>query len=415
MSGESNLPGDVQIKRIDLFSIDKNKKTSIIGQCQLINVYESILRNTIYAEIFMKDGIDLLNEFPIIAEESVEFEFVTPGFDKSTVFKLQIYAIEDMYNDAAAGSRKYVLKCCSAEMYKDSTTLVYKKYKDEAANMVQQLVSSELGSDKKMFNLEQTKGIQEILIAQKTPMQAIQHIRLRSVSSKYKSSSFVFFENKNGYNFCTIEYLFDKNKGNIGDKVFFYDSAVNQNVENINFRNILAYRNIGRTDTITKLRKGSVYNNTQYYDVISGEFKDIEYNLNTSDFKYSDDKAVGFNSSTFENKYKGKKKFKQFIPVDSSRPETFLPESRGALQSFVQQLVQNIVHIHIYGDSVITAGDVITCKLPQITNLTVAPEEDRLIAGNYMVAKLRHIFQFGARVQYSQSLELINAAFNQSP
>jgi hypothetical protein len=38
--------------------------------------------------------------------------------------------------------------------------------------------------------------------------------------------------------------------------------------------------------------------------------------------------------------------------------------------------------------------------------------KDRLIAGNYMVSKVRHIFQAGARWQYSQSLELISSSFS---
>jgi hypothetical protein len=279
--------------------------------------------------------------------------------------------------------------------------------------MVKQIVK-ELGTDKKL-NMETTKGIQELLIGSQSPFQAINYIRQRSVSAKYKSSSFCFFENQAGYNFATVEFLFDQGKKKIGDKIFFYDSTLNQKFNSIDFRNIIGLHHVGRADTVAKLQQGALQNNVKYFDILTGSYQDAPFSFHGQDFTYPSDNPQGLNTSTFVQKYNQKKKFKQFIPVDSSKPDTFLPQSRGPLQSFAQQLVQNLMHIHIYGDSIITAGDVITCKLPSIKTLDTAPESDRLVAGNYLVAKLRHILVNGPRWNYTQALELVSGSYNDTP
>jgi hypothetical protein len=68
-----------------------------------------------------------------------------------------------------------------------------------------------------------------------------------------------------------------------------------------------------------------------------------------------------------------------------------------------------IAHLTIYGDSTITVGDVITCRIPEMNGLTNKEyaADDPMISGNYLVCKVRHILTFGDNPKYYQALEIV--------
>jgi hypothetical protein len=61
---------------------------------------------------------------------------------------------------------------------------------------------------------------------------------------------------------------------------------------------------------------------------------------------------------------------------------------------------------------VLTAGDVITVKVPTIVG-TGEATENRLLAGNYLISKLRHIVINASSAQktYHCSMELIKGTY----
>ena len=126
-------------------------------------------------------------------------------------------------------------------------------------------------------------------------------------------------------------------------------------------------------------------------------------------FKTVEGKSVGQNSSSFTKKH-SKSTAKNLMMVgDGSRSETLLTEKMASLQAYTQKITQNLVGIHIWGDNLITVGDVIECRFPSATGTTETDhKEDRLSSGKFLVSKVRHILQNGqGKQKYTMSCELV--------
>ena len=80
-------PGEVEVRKIDLFNIDKSKRLNIHKQTAAIRIYEDVFKPTLYAEITLYDAFDIINNFPIIGEESkVRSPSRSKTFSTTTVF-----------------------------------------------------------------------------------------------------------------------------------------------------------------------------------------------------------------------------------------------------------------------------------------------------------------------------------------
>lgn len=400
------LSGDVKVSPIKIYSLDGKRQGDITAQCVSIDIYESVMMPIIYGELLINDGIDLQTKFPIIGEEYIKFSFSTPGTKEREII-LNVYALENQMISDSNLSKGYVLKLVSPELYESNKQFVYKKYKDQSSQSINSIVKDYLNTKKKI-SVESTKGIDEILITRVKPLQAIDKLRRRAVSQKYKSSSFCFFENQEGFNFYTLEGLFQAGKSSIGDRVFFFDTNVKEDVNTVNYRNLLAYEHPRITNSLNVIQQGGLNNVVYKFDIITGKVDKIEGKNNK--FETIDKNSAPNHSSILMQQFGNLPSASLFIPQDSSLPEYDLPEKMSYLQSFVQEIVQNLLLIHFYGDASITCGQVITCKLPTSDGSTVKSKENRLVAGNYLISKLRHMITFTDRTSYHQSAECIKGS-----
>lgn len=394
----------INIERIMLYDHSGAREANIKEQVLSIDLYESILSPIMYCEIKMQDPIDLLNGFPILGEEIVEFKF---GNKDNLVrnIRMKVCSVADKKIDEQRSTSNYTLKLVSEDLFKASSYTIQRKYDRQISDIVQNLMGE---ITQKKISVEATKGIEKLTIPQMKPMIAIDWLRQRAVSPEYKSSSYCFFENKDGFNFKTLEGLFKEGKDKVGDKIFFFDSNQREDIRTVKYRNVLAYQHIRLNKSIDSLASGSLKNSITQYDIITGEVKKKIYE--DPDFEGLDSRIGSMNSRGFKTDFMEGVTKTFFTFTDSSIQEEFLPEKISYLQSFANRISQNLMWIWVNGDSAITAGDVIQCNIPKNVG-TTETEKDRLYSGNYLVAKLRHIIQVnGADCNYTQSAELIKGS-----
>lgn len=400
--------GDFSISPVYLKSIDGSRQRDISNQIASIDIYESILTPVTLGEILVYDAIDLLQSFPVIGEEYVEFEWKIPSDKKGRKEKLIVTEVVGIQQEEDNRSRMYVLRLAAFEMYASQKKIVSKKYKTDASEIVRDLLYGELKSEK-ILRSESTKGIEDITITRLHPFEAIDLVRRRALSPKYKSSSFVFFENKDGYQFKTIEAVYEKSKKNVGDRVYTYmPASTNDNVLNWNYRNILAYEHVSHASTFNQVQSGGLHNEVVSFDITTGKVDRKTYT--NEKYQQIDSKAKDLHTGTFTRKYGDVPSTMFFTTVDSSLPEYDLPEKIGALQGFVQNITSSLLHIEVYGDTATTIGDVIEVHLPEATGLT-GSNGFKMISGNYFISKCRHILVLGNVRYYTQSMELIKGSY----
>jgi hypothetical protein len=252
---------------------------------------------------------------------------------------------------------------------------------------------------------------------------AIDFVRKRAVSRKYISSSYVFFENSRGFNFTTLEYLFETNTKKIGTKVFTYNPNINTSNDDKgpkgltyeSFRNILKYTTTSKHDTIDKLQHGFFNNKTVNFDILSKKITQTNFKIGEKfrDFVFIDKDYVMQNSARFMAKFQGNEGQRYFIPSDSSRNESHIEGSLGTKVAYYNMISQQKTLIKVYGDTTITAGDVITCNFFTPTSTPDNDKPDDRLGGNYLVTQLAHAIrkEGGNKFYHEMSIGLIKGNY----
>jgi hypothetical protein len=415
--------GDVELTQFDLVSLSGKSRQSIISQVITFDIYESLTLPVMYCEIMINDAINLIEGFPIIGEEYIEIEFKNPELNATQNFRFKTCAITNKFTEGQGKRLYYVIQAASEEVLENSYRYIQRKYNDgNPYTMISDILNRDLKTKKQLRTDDSTaRGTDKITITQLAPLQAIDMIRKRCVSKKYKSSSYVFFENRLGFNFTTLEHLISTGKNSIGDKIFFYDSNVNDDIKNINVRNILAYQQVNFSAIGDMVQSGGLANRTISIDLKTGILNTIDFNFAEQINKFAQtdpDNVSKIRTSTFMNKYSNPSGsstvMSNLLPKSSINGESFREESAGFLQSYINQLTQNIVRILIYGDSAITVGNVIKLKFPEIKGTTDKMEDSKFSSGNYLVAKVRHSFVVRDKVSYKMSIECMKPSYGES-
>jgi hypothetical protein len=385
--------GDVTI--LELLLRNKNTQAEInpADQVVFIDIYEDFNSPSIYAEITFDDKIGLLRDFPIIGEEEFEITFQTPGLDYPTTYKLNTFAVSEVQQNMNGKGYSYILKCVSKEQLTQSNINILQSYNETIDSIVNNIFSRYLQTDK-ILDIDPCKGTETIVFPKLSPFAAIDMVRKRAVNPRYISSSYVFFENQEGFKFKSIEQMMEDGKAKIGTKKFYYYSTtqLSKETEALSFRSIIEYENIGRTDLTDIIQDGGIKNRVKVFDIFTKSQKDTEFDL-TKKFQslvnIDNKNSLNITDSAVQQ-FANKPTFNFFIPKDSNRNENFLEDMMGAKQSFLKLFNSNYVRVYIPGDSALKAGDVVELNLPEASGTTEVKSDDDMVGGNYIISRLRH-------------------------
>jgi hypothetical protein len=409
------VAGDINIISITMSSEGGQKKHDLTQQCKTIDIYESIHSPAIFCELFISDSIRLLQDFPIIGEELITISFETPTNPGAAT--TYVFHVNEIYNKVIDENQKrmtYNLSCISPEILVNATTFVDKDFNDTVSNIVKNIMEENIKSTKKL-EVDKTIGIDIHRNFNMEPFKAIHSLLPLSLSDRYLSHAFVFFENKHGYHFTTYEKLIENGRNQMAkggsDKQFFYDAARKERIEDVNIRNILAYNQVTASDTVSKRRSGGYVGTATTIDMQTLNQLQAVFtaNIGLDKFQTLDEDGAAMNT-TSNVRAAGKTKRPtafNFLPIMSNRSKTPLAEAMASRQAFMSQLIQNITQIHIYGDSEITVGDVIKCSFPSAAGFDDETGVSRLDSGNYLVTYVRHMIINGDRGTHTMSLELV--------
>jgi len=412
------VAGDINIISITLSSEDGQRKYDLTDQCKTIDIFEGIHYPAIFCELFISDSIGLKKSFPIIGEELITISFETPkNPGEPTTYVFHTREPRNMVISENQKTVTYTISCCSPELFVNKQKFVDRDFDDSVSNIVKNIMKEDIGSTKKL-EVDKTIGIDKQYFFNQHPFAVIHSLLPYSLSDRYLSHAFVFFENRHGYNFTTYEKLIERGRkemerGN-SDKQFFYDAARKESIEDVNIRNILAYNKITSGDALSK-RSGAYVGSASTIDMQTLGQRQSIYTANIGLDKFQTLDGDGAATNTTSNIRAGGKTKRptafNLLPIMSKRSKTPLTEAYAARQAFINNLSQNITQIHVYGDSEITVGDVIQCTFPSAAGFDNETGVSRLDSGNYLVTYVRHMIINGDRGTHTMSLELVKNNF----
>ena len=415
-------PGDVEVEKMQLVRYDENwaivgEALNILPQVITMNVYEDLTKPTLYAEFIMQDAIDIPGNFPIVGEEMIEVQFITPaeGYSTPTTYTFQVIEITDMVEQPDKSYSNYIIRAVSYQHIKNTQRMVMQSYDDFIHSIVKSIMKdyldTELGTPlRKDVFIEETKDTVKLTIPKLRPFAAIDFIRKRSISKDNAKSIFLFYENKEGFNFFTLDSLVKI--GRDQEKRPFYrvpestnvteNSADSFSYDKQEFRTIETYEIIVRQSTYKKISGGGLKNTVKSFDITSKKFTQRDNLLKDNTPITMDAKGQLSVSNLLINKFKDS-------GVESVSATTVdigsnLIDSFGAKEILESFFGENAIRILVPGDSDMTIGRIIEVELPDLSTGTTKRDDSRFISGNYLVSKLRHII---AGDEHKMALECV--------
>jgi hypothetical protein len=415
MANESGISVP-DVKSMKIINFDGSDSTNIRSMCAELNLHESLMNNTLYGNMVIYDGINMLHELPIIGEETLELIFQSMGGKNPVKRLFRIYKIDTRQPDKNDKATSYTLHFTSREKINDLNTKIQQSFSGkEIHKIVQSVYDSYIKSPKRLkeIEIEETVAVHDIVVPNLSPFQTMNYLAKRAEGKDNTSSTFIFFENHEKFYFQTVE----KTMRAASKQTYYYKPAnfskkgsdeevdeqyiiqvLDQHLLTDVMKNIMTNMYSGTALTHDLIRKKYTTHGFDYrtdYDAPTrahirkvgndGKFKDGKFVTEKANFTNNSKTTLFIPTQLKQSEVKYIKDKK--IKIHPKRTELFkLAEKSGFAQ--MDNIVYNLV---IHGDHTRQPGDMITLRIPKFTSLTKQGDpEDKFYSGNYLVTEVRH-------------------------
>ena len=197
-------------------------KTDLLTDFGLVelNLYEDIFRSSISGSLMVADYKNVFTKLPLMGQEKLSLKVSTPSLEEKEDiidFSEHHFSVYRLNNnlEVSSGARMYEIYFISEEELKNTRKRVSKSYVNTKAN-IGEIVTDLLTQDlmgvqtNKEIDVESTVGSRSLVAGNSHPYTFITRLSKEAVSAETGSPHYVFFENKNGIHFKTLQKLYEK-------------------------------------------------------------------------------------------------------------------------------------------------------------------------------------------------------------
>ena len=464
MTVPSFLGDNIEIAEANLLATD-GSSIDIRYSISDLQIQENIFTQCMTGNVSIMDGMALIDKLPIIGEEFFTIKFRTP--ETGNIYITKTFAVYNVSNRTKVDEKleHYKLNLISLEGIINTMTIVNQNYTglryDEIAKKVfedyisgsqlkggpQKVVYMDIPKIKKTLDTDRTSGLKSMTTVGDTPFQVIQKCANLAQSEDYPDADFVFYEDRDQFNFYPLSFLLEqdptpfgeyllgdhgideKNLTRDGDKhrfnivnQFEYNSAPNilENSQSGMYGN-----QIHAFDPILK-KKSIIINN--YLNIQREKkipsFKTLDKNnLTSEDSIYSNDNGAAHSqyyiNNIFEKNYEEIDYMKDRITEKNDRylfHHDDAYKSRGRTAMKFGLLNNYTLTIAVGGNSNLKVGQVVNLDIPLSSSL----EDDKLLpyshlfgskkSNKFLIIQLNHNF-IGTEGRYFTMLTLAKDSY----
>ena len=403
--------GDVKIEEVQLNSLN-GQVANITAQIVSIEIYEDLFSPFISVSIVLRESVDYINLFPFIGEEFVDISISTPGIEASKAFKgrFYIYKIVDRENTKDR-EVVYTIKAISQEFLLDVNKKISKAFKGNISESAESLIKKEGLESSKKYVIEKTTNTTKFIANYWSPIKCLNTLAAQATNAN-KSPSYLFFENRDGFNFRSLDDLmkmpvyhkFIKDNYSRTPTADGVNSVLDPNED---YKRILEFSVPVVTDYIEDSQSGRLKSRLIGYDLVTKKYIVQDYNIkkdtqpmtllnpNPAYSKY----ATANPASTLLFMSKHYANFNNFTDVTNFK-------TIQRRMSFLQSLNKYKVTLQANGRTDYTVGQIYDLNIPKATQITKADSDPRdlILSGKYMVSAVSHMI---TREKHVCNFELI--------
>lgn len=423
-----------------------------------IAIYEDIFSKELKGTILYQDAAGIVETLPLIGEEFVvvsfetqkqdglkettEYTFYCYGIskrsrleDKSEVYVLSLTSPETLINDKLESKKSYVGKTIS-EIVENEYKINFEdnEWKCGRNNTIRFLGTKEA---QPKINIEETEGLHSFVAPSKSPFDFIEYLSSQAYSAKYPESDFVFYRDRDSYNFITFSSLMEKESV----ESFYYTNpniALDDEIQSHQIIYGFGYRSL--PDTFKRLRTGAYSNEASTLDLVTKKFNTEKFDYyditqrekftNISDFPLMSDFSV--HKNYFDSSYS----LKRFFLTDSDRDDAEylsnketdqyilfpnLKEKFATLKTSKNAQIKhsNRLWLSVAGNNSLKVGDIIDVFVPQNAELITLRDKHNLLftdgdeSARFMITALAHNFD-RMKDEYITRIECIKDSYGKS-
>lgn len=396
----------------DLKIVSKVGEIDISGIFEEINIFDSIFNPCITGNILIKDSIGLSH---ILSYDGSEILKMDIGKDEDSVKMkraFRIYKQSDRKN-LNQNSEVYVLHFVSDEFIFSEQQRINQSYTKTYSDVAVNILNEHLSVPINLLygDFENSMGIRDIVVPNLKPIEALEWCAKRAID-KSSSPSFIFFENRLGYNFTTLSSLMSK------DVI----ANINFNPKNLKTEKGLASEILGARD-IKVLSQYNFINNVQTgvfagkfigFDPItrkvsekpitfSEHYNTLNHGNKTPNLSVVENRAGAKNTEMFNSK-KSLYSF-GFFRKDSEyikrNDPTSLQKDDDSFryifqrQAIFNNLLNQRIQVVLPGNFFISSGFMVNVMIPNHSAKTKEEDNlDKTLYGKYLIIGTRHIITY---------------------
>lgn len=324
--------------------------------------------------------------------------------------QFRIYALENIVQTKEQGQMVYVLRFCSPELLNSERFRVRRSYKNKKMIDIVQDLYAKLDTDKPFINPDDTVDSQNIVLSNMKPLQAINMACNLAKSPSHKSSFFLFYEDRDGFNFRNIESLYAGPTQTILARKFKTVDELTSDPNPDILNQIIGFSMKRQFDHLHSVSVGMFKNKTIGLDVLVKSAKEVVFDYNnefatmnhtqegfkliSDDFDAIDDsqqiklvnsRSLRNRSSYFKNN-NGEPSYEKTI-------EDVYPFKLSAAHQIYSQCLECLVP----GNTNLTVGRMVDVDLPSYRDDSIKQNDGRhkILAGRYLITSIKHTFSGG--------------------
>jgi len=406
-------------------TLDGSTTVDVTNSCLFFDYFEDILSPCVTAIAQLINSSSLFNILPIRGGEKVTIS-VDTAFGEFVLDDLYVYKVSNL--DAQHSNEMFTLNLVSREGLTNETSRCQTIYRGNLQTTVTKILKDDLKTKKyKSENIEGTSNDYSFIGNNRKPFHVLTWLGPKAVPANGQNSGtsgeeargtagFLFYENKDGFNFRSIDSLVSSTKiqTNSADKenipYYLFTQVIEENQTKTNF-NILNYNYEKNIDLMKSLRVGMYVNKTYFYDLYSNTLDLYTYKVKNQvksklggaeSIAVSDEFGDSISRIMVRTSDRGALKTDGSVS-DKLRSGADMAMSYSRYNLLFTQALNMVVPCNVN----LKVGGIIHAEFPRIdrnTNMTSDEEQ----SGYYLIKELRHHFEGGQMVT---SLRLIRDSY----
>ena len=434
--------GEYEIEDIKLFSSSGNI-IPLNGLMMELVIFENLFTASMSGQIALLDTNSVVLNLPVVGQEYISFKIKTASLGSEGTdiidFTENVFSIFKIDKRIMADSAEAItLHFASPELLRNNRTRVSKSYTNSIDKIVIDVLQNEryLNSKKDLF-IEGTVGVRKMVAPNSFPQTFIKKLATEAISTEHGSPYFMFYENKDGIHFRSLDSLYAQPviaKYNTGDFVNQGDGGtVVRNVLE-EYSRPLSHQIVQASDMLSNIRGGLLGSNLITYDIYKKSYnkKTFRYFQNFRDYgRISDNPIYNTNvidefGNTVDNFTDGSIHLHPTSKVGENDAQYFTdvatsPYSPTRIENALlhrkakflelKKGVSLIVEVH--GLTNIAVGQTINFEMQVVGETHGKSKADPYYSGKYLITTLKHRFSVTPSRNHTIIMTIVKDGYNE--